>query len=130
MDALARFQIEANDIVVRHRGQIVKFVGDEFMFSVAAPAEAVAIGRAAIEWVHAEPALDSARVGIAVGAVTQRDGDLFGPTVNRAARLAAEAEAGSLLVDAALTDEGTPTTVALRGFADPVPVRTVGVRAP
>src|SRR5262249_6391795 len=81
MAALARFQIEANDIVVRHRGQLVKFVGDEFMFSVPAPAAAVAIGRAILAWVDAEPALGTARVGIAVGDVIQRDGDLFGPTV-------------------------------------------------
>jgi adenylate cyclase len=123
--ALGRFQIEANDIVVRQRGQLVKFVGDEFMFSVPAPAGAVAIGRSILHWVDAEPALDTARVGIAVGDVTQRAGDLFGPTVNRAARLAGHAEPGTLLVDADLVDEGPEIRVELRGFADPVRARVL-----
>lgn len=125
MAALTRFQVEANEIVVRNRGQLVKFLGDEFMFSVPAPTAAIAIGQAAIEWVADEPDLDTARVGIAVGDVIQRDGDLFGPTVNRAARLVAHAEAGTLLVDADLTDEGVAVEVELRGFDRPVPVRAV-----
>jgi adenylate cyclase len=123
--ALARFQIEANDIVVRHRGQLVKFVGDEFMFSVAAPSDAIEIGQAAIAWVGAEPALDTARVGIAAGDVLQRDGDLFGPTVNRAARLAGHAQPGTLLVDADLVDDGPEIDVDLRGFPEPVRARAL-----
>jgi adenylate cyclase len=123
--ALARFQIEASDIVVRHRGRLVKFVGDEFMFSVATPADAIAIGQAAIAWVGAEPELHTARAGIAGGDVLQRDGDLFGPTVNRAARLAARAEPGTLLVDAELTDVGPEIRVELRGFPEPVRARAL-----
>jgi adenylate cyclase len=125
IEALARFQIESNDIVVRHRGQLVKFVGDEFMFCVAAPAAAIAIGRETVEWVGADPVLDTARVGISVGDVIQRDGDLFGATVNRAARLVGRAEPATLLVDAALTDEGPEVQVELRGFAQPVPARAL-----
>ncbi len=125
MAALTRFQVEAGDIVVRHRGRLVKFVGDEFMFSVPAPTAAIEIGQATIEWVDAEPALETARVGIAVGDVIQRDGDLFGPTVNRAARLVGRAEPGSLLVDADLTDEGVEVAVDLRGFPQPVRVRAL-----
>ena len=55
----------------------------------------------------------------------QRDGDVFGPTVNRAARLAAAASAGTALVDAALTEEGFPETISLRGFVDPVAARVL-----
>jgi adenylate cyclase len=95
------------------------------MFSVPAPEAAIAIGQAAIAWVGGEAALDTARVGIAVGDVLQRDGDLFGPTVNRAARLAGHAEPGTLLVDADLVDRGPEIRVELRGFAQPVPVRAV-----
>jgi adenylate cyclase len=125
LEALARFQLAASDIVVRHRGQLVKFVGDEVMFTVAAPAAAIAIGRDLLGWVAAEPTLDSARVGLGFGEVIQRDGDVFGPTVNRAARLVALAAPGSLLVDAAMTDEGTEDEVMARGFPDPVPVRAL-----
>jgi adenylate cyclase len=123
--ALARFQMEANDIVVRNRGQLVKFVGDEFMFSVPSPEAAIAIGQAAIAWVGGEAVLDTARLGIAVGNVIQRDGDLFGPTVNRAARLAGRADPGTLLIDADLVDQGPEIRVELRGFAEPVPARAL-----
>jgi adenylate cyclase len=129
LGAVARFQFEANEIVVRHHGQLVKFVGDEVMFSVAAPAGAIAIGRELLAWVAGNATLDSARVGCAVGDVVQRDGDLFGPTVNRAARLVALATPGSLLVDASMTGEGTEELVKVRGFGDPVPVRALGLDA-
>jgi adenylate cyclase len=127
LDSLAQFQIAANEVVVQHRGQLVKFVGDEVMFTVAAPAGAIAIGRDLVTWVDENPKLDSARVGCAVGDVIQRDGDVFGPTVNRAARFVALASPGSLLVDAAMTDEGVEEQVDVRGFPDPVPVRGLTV---
>jgi adenylate cyclase len=125
MDALAQFQIAANEVVVQHRGQLVKFVGDEVMFTVPAPAEAIAIGRDLLRWVADNPKLDSARAGLGVGEVVQRDGDVFGPAVNRAARLVALTEPGTLLVDAELTDEGIEELVKVRGFPDPVPVRVL-----
>jgi adenylate cyclase len=130
LDAVARFQFEANEIVVRHHGQLVKFVGDEVMFSVAAPAGAIAIGRELLHWVGGNDALESARVGCAVGDVLQRDGDLFGPTVNRAARLVALASPGSMLVDAAMTTDGVEELVKVRGFTDRLPVRTLALNAP
>jgi adenylate cyclase len=125
MDELAAFEVTAHELVVQHRGHVVKFVGDEVMYTTPSASDAIAVGRALLGWVAGRPALGSARVGIAMGPVLQRDGDFFGPTVNRAARLVAQADAGTLLVDAALTDEGAETVVTLRGFADPVPVRAV-----
>jgi adenylate cyclase len=128
LDAVGRFQFEANEIVVRHHGQLVKFVGDEVMYSVAAPAGAIAIGRELLTWVTEHAMLDTARVGCAVGEVVQRDGDIFGPTVNRAARLVALATPGSLLVDASMTAEGVEELVKVRGFGDPVAVRALTLR--
>jgi adenylate cyclase len=125
MEALAAFEVVANDLAVRHGGHVVKFVGDEVMYTVAAADDAIAVGRALLAWVADHVTLGSARVGIAIGAVTQRDGDLFGPTVNRAARLTAAAAPDTMLVDAALTEAGTPATVELRGFAESVAVRVL-----
>ena len=83
--------------------------------------------------------LPTGHAGIAAGRIVQRDGDIYGRTVNLAARISGHAEAGQLLVDdevaevladrAALTAAGS---VALQGFADPVAlwsVRAIG-RAP
>ena len=50
---------------------------------------------------------------------------MFPAITNRAARLAACAEPGTLLVDAELTDEGPEIRVELRGFADPVRARAL-----
>jgi adenylate cyclase len=125
MDALAAFEIVANDLAVHHRGRVVKFVGDEVMYATTSAADAVSIGRALLEWVGTHPTLGTARVGIAIGDVVQRDGDLFGPTVNRAARLAAAAEINTALVDAPLTTEGIAQTITLRGFSGPVAIRTL-----
>ena len=125
MAALAAFEVAANDLAVRYGGRVVKFVGDEVLYTTISPDNAVSIGRALLDWVHLHPTLGAARVGIAVGEVVQRDGDVFGPTVNRAARLAAAASAGTALVDAALTEEGFPETISLRGFVDPVAARVL-----
>jgi adenylate cyclase len=125
MDELAAFEVTAHELVVHHRGQVVKFVGDEVMYTTAAPADAISVGRALLRWVAERPAFGEARVGIAVGPVLQRDGDVFGPTVNRAARLAGSAEAGTLVVDAALSADGREAGLSLRGFSELVPVRVL-----
>ena len=130
MAALAAFEVVANDLAVQHGGRVVKFVGDEVMYTTLSPDRAVSIGRALLEWVSVHPALGAARVGIAMGEVVQRDGDVFGPTVNRAARLAAAAAAETALVDAALTTEGPTTTITLRGFSQPVAARVLEPHRP
>lgn len=125
LDAIGAFEIAAGRIVVDHRGVVVKFVGDEVMFTTAVAADAVDASRALLTWVADQPVLGTARAGIAIGPVQPRAGDYFGPTVNRAARLVDQAEPGTILVDAALTDDGTAGDVTLRGFANSVPVRAV-----
>jgi adenylate cyclase len=71
------------------------------------------------------------RVGIAAGDVLARYGDLFGPVVNLAARLVAQAEPRTVLAPAAIAREieatGTFTpnasgAVSLRGFDDDVEI--------
>ena len=57
--------------------------GDEAMFVSGSPAEAAAIAHALVT----DPELPELRVGIATGAVLTRGGDVFGSTVNLAARL-------------------------------------------
>jgi adenylate cyclase len=123
MTVLGEFEVAASQIIVRLGGRIVKFVGDEVMWTVANPADAISIGLELIEWVARHPALQSARVGIAIGEVVQRDGDLFGPTVNRAARFAARADPGAMIVDAELSPEGPSEAIIVKGFPEPLEVR-------
>lgn len=115
--------------VVEHGGEVLKWLGDGVMLRFAEPAAGV---RGALEVVDATlPAgLPPAHIGMAVGAVVERDGDVFGRTVNLAARISGVAGPGDVLVtgdtveaiaDAALSF--TPVgEVPLKGMAAPVPL--------
>ena len=97
-DRLVREQIAA------HRGHVVKTQGDGFMVVFGDPADALdaALG------VQAELAAGGGRrlrhrpikvrIGLHVGKVKSRDGDYFGRNVALAARVAARAQGGEILV--------------------------------
>lgn len=93
-----RFETIAYDVVARHGGRVVKMIGDEVMFEVAAPGAAVEIGLDLADAFHADDLMSDIRVGIAFGPALAREGDLFGPTVNLASRLVGIAYAGSVVV--------------------------------
>lgn len=90
--------------VDRHEGHIVKSQGDGFMIVFRTPADAV---RAGIAIQDAFASSDHrrlkrtpirVRVGIHVGTVVEREGDFFGTNVAMAARVAAQAGGGEILV--------------------------------
>jgi adenylate cyclase len=90
-----------------HAGEEVLFLGDGFMASFAAvPAalrSAVGIQRALEEHNVTDPSRRvRVRIGVHVGDVTLRDGTLFGQAVHAAARVAAVAAGGQILVSAAV----------------------------
>jgi adenylate cyclase len=80
-----------------HGGRAVKWLGDGVMLYFPDPAEAV---RSALELAERVPAagLPEAHTGIDAGPVVFQDGDYFGRTVNTAARIAARADGGNVLV--------------------------------
>jgi predicted ATPase/class 3 adenylate cyclase len=102
--ALARHDALASEAVEAHGGSIVKSRGEgDSTFSVfRSAAEAIAAALALQRTLHAErwPTSLPLRVRAAVhtGEAEQRDGDFFGPTVNRCARLRAIAHGGQTLV--------------------------------
>jgi adenylate cyclase len=81
----------------RYGGRPVKWLGDGVMFHFRQPGPAVL---SALEMVERTPhaGLPPAHVGLSAGPVVFRDGDYFGRTVNIAARLAARAGPGQVLV--------------------------------
>jgi len=82
-------------------GRVVKTIGDEVMCAFADAADAV---RAATEMQLAQQAARDGlglRVGFHFGDVIQRNGDVFGDSVNVAARVAALAKAGQILMTSA-----------------------------
>jgi class 3 adenylate cyclase len=108
--------------VHEHGGRVVKFIGDAVMFVTPRADAAVDVARRLVAN-DAHPV----RAGLSYGLMLAQDGDYFGPPVNLAARLAAVAEPGQVLVshDVAerLTDTYETTKLppqTLRGIADPV----------
>ena len=97
-----RFEALATDIVTAHGGRVIKTVGDEILFVTIGAAPAAAVALDLVETMAEDDLLPDVRVGMAVGPVLSRLGDVFGTTVNRASRLTSVAPAGGVLVDDAL----------------------------
>ncbi|WP_188191180.1 adenylate/guanylate cyclase domain-containing protein [Nonomuraea sp. SYSU D8015] len=89
------FESRASDVVATHGARLVKTLGDEVLFTAPTAAQAAAI---ALDLLDAE----ELRIGMAYGPVVPMMGDVFGTTVNLAARLTAIARPGTVLVDAEL----------------------------
>jgi adenylate cyclase len=110
-----------------HGGVPVKWLGDGVMIHFREPAGAV---QAALRLVEEVPraGLPPAHVGVAAGPVVVQGGDYFGRTVNLAARIAARAGAGQVLVSQSVAASAPPEGVRfvglrelrLEGFARPV----------
>jgi adenylate cyclase len=85
------------DIARRRGGRPVRWLGDGGMFHFREPGMAVLAGLDVVE--HAPAAgLPAAHVGIHTGPVIAQDGDVYGRTVNLAARIASYARAGQVVV--------------------------------
>ena len=97
-----RFEALATDVVTAHGGRVVKTVGDEVLFSTRTPAPGAAIALDLVDALAEDEVLPDLRVGVSFGTVVSRLGDVFGTTVNRAARLTALAHPNAVLVDGPL----------------------------
>ena len=75
----------------------IKWIGDEAMLSFPDPESAIRVLGALLHACRNDPRLPLTRTGLNHGPVIQRDGDLFGSTVNIAARIAELASPGQLL---------------------------------
>ncbi len=103
---LEHFEDEATGLVVDHGGRIIKTIGDEILFVAdrAADAAEVALLMSERGADDGDP-FPEVRAGIAHGSVVSRLGDVFGPTVNIAARLTSVARPGTVLVDRGCYEE-------------------------
>ncbi len=136
-DAKARDLLREHERMVRealkaHGGSEVKTMGDGFMTSFSSATKAlecaIAMQHAFAE--HNESAEEpiKVRVGLNAGEPIAEDDDLFGTAVNRAARIAAMAQGGEILVANVVRELaegkefmfGDRGETALRGFEDPV----------
>jgi class 3 adenylate cyclase len=119
--ALRRHDEILRDAIEQAGGYVFKTVGDSFCaaFSAARPGLDAALAAqrnlAAESWPTSRPIV--VRMGLHAGVCEERDGDYFGPAVNRAARLLAVASGGQVLVSgvaAELLSDELPEGVGLR----------------
>jgi adenylate cyclase len=103
-----RFEGRSVDMVTAGRGRVIKTLGDSVMFVADLAQDAAEIALQLVE-VHAgERTVPPVRVGVALGPVLARMGDVFGSTVNLASRLTSLAAPDQVLVDAQMgTDLAT-----------------------
>jgi class 3 adenylate cyclase len=106
-------------------GTVVKLLGDGSMLAFESARAAV---RAAVDIQRAsESAAFGVRIGVHTGEVIRTADDLLGLTVNKAARVAAAADSGNIMISSTTKDlvgslegirTGEPKIVALKGLSD------------
>jgi len=126
-----RFENKCAEIISIGGGRLVKTVGDEVLYIAETPAAGAEISLALARAFSEDEILPQARVAMVWGRILSRLGDIYGPTVNLAARLTALAEPGTVLVDqttaAALGQDDRfvldpQATENVRGFGEITPV--------
>lgn len=137
-DLVEVFEGRSHDVVSRHRGRVVKTLGDSVLFMAASPAEGVEIAWDIVKVIGGDSRLPDVRVGLVTGSVVMRMGDVYGPAVNLAARLVGVARRNRVITDvhtaARLPEQKYETRTLparpVRGFGDlqPVAVRRTQVR--
>lgn len=129
---LEEFEALAADVVAEQQGRVVKTIGDEVLFVAGSAAAGAEIGLQLAERVADSQRLPALRIGLALGSVLARFGDVYGPVVNLASRLTGLARAGTVLADQRLAAElaGEPgfqlhrmRPTAVRGYHHLSPVR-------
>jgi adenylate cyclase len=127
---LARHDAVLRSAIDRHAGQVVKTQGDGFMAAFGAAEDAVraaiAVQQAFDRGARKGRATVLIRIGVHPGDVVHRDNDIFGRNVAQAARVAALAEGGQILVSDTVADalaqyddivRSEPREVRLKGLA-------------
>ncbi|KAA2235022.1 adenylate/guanylate cyclase domain-containing protein [Salinarimonas soli] len=131
----AQLEALAQEAAVQRGGRLVKSLGDGVMLLFEGAAAGIAACLDIVDWVE-RLGDGEARAGIATGPVVQRDGDVFGTTVNLAARIADHARPGCVLASASTREAasgagltfGAPVRAPLKGLSEPVELFEAGRR--
>jgi len=132
-DLVEVFEGRCHDVIATHRGRVIKSLGDSVLFVNDDPVRAIKTAEGIIEVIGRDERLPDVRVGLASGPVVLRQGDVYGPPVNLAARLTAVARRNRVIIDettaqmlpASLYETRRLPARPLRGFGlvEPVTVR-------
>jgi adenylate cyclase len=125
--AAASLQRRADDAARKHRGRLVKLLGDGAMLRLTDAAVGVSAALELVETMSGEGILSS-HAGVHAGPVIERDLDVFGQTVNLASRIADVAGPGEVLVSETVARAGPDAAfgfepigdASLQGIPEPV----------
>lgn len=126
--AMEDFEATAMHVAVDADVTPVKFIGDEVMLAAVDAARLLGVVMRLLAATAEHAVLPEARAGMAVGPVVAQGGDLYGPTVNLAARAVGLAPRGGVVVAVAPGDAPVPLgaaltplgAVPLAGFTEPI----------
>ena len=106
--ALERHDDLLGAVIARHGGHVFSRAGDAFAAVFVDPADAAAAAlegqRLLSEETWPEGAVIRVRMGVHTGVAQLRGGDYFGPSVNRAARIASAAHGGQIMASSATAE--------------------------
>jgi TolB-like protein len=104
--ALAAIRETTERLIKRHRGRIANTAGDSVLAEFGSAVEAVSCALVLQEELakHREEHELQLRIGVHIGDVVNKNGDLFGTAVNVASRLEGIAQPGGIVVSAAVRD--------------------------
>jgi len=124
-DLISRHESVIRQVTASQGGTVVKLLGDGSMLAFESARAAV---RAAVDIQRAsDHAAFGIRIGVHTGEVIRTADDLFGVTVNKAARVASAADSGTIMISSTTRDlvgsvdgirMGEPKIVALKGLSD------------
>ncbi len=138
MELVKRHDRVVQDALEERGGRIVKHTGDgmfaSFTSVLRAVDSSVAIQRGIFEDQTEEGPVLAVKIGLSVGEPVEDSEDLFGASVNLAARICAHADGGQTLASGTVRDLAigkgidfrSMGVIGLKGFPDPVPLFEVG----
>jgi adenylate cyclase len=127
-DLALHFVSRASCIAGAHGGEVVKCLGDAVMIHAGNAADAIRLALELIGEFSNDPALPALHAGLHTGPAVRRGDDWWGTTVNVAARIAAAAAPGQLLVtEASRLVAGHVPATSWRGLE---PLRLKNIRVP
>ncbi|CBT75084.1 MULTISPECIES: adenylate/guanylate cyclase domain-containing protein [Glutamicibacter] len=95
-----RFEAKCAEIISVGGGRLVKTIGDEVLYVAETPQAGAQIALSLSRELAKDEMFPQTRGAVVWGRLLSRLGDIYGPTVNMAARLTSLAEPGSVLTDA------------------------------
>jgi adenylate cyclase len=131
---IAAHEATIRDITGSGGGKVVKMLGDGSMLAFDSARSAIRVALS-IQQASSDQSFE-VRIGVHTGEVTRTHDDLFGVTVNKAARIASATDGGTVTASSTTRDligsmqgieVGEPRTVALKGLSGTHQIVTVSL---